>query len=283
MADVNDAGLENLELAKINTTANAPYTAEANFSPERLAHQEKLDGIINAVRSAGSVIVPQSDLQVKTVKDINGFNNNQPEIDALRKHYEIKSLSGGVSYDDYYETKEALSSLSENPNGEMLGQLLQEVGGFDALVKSNSEFDESLDYDKKLEVYGIYLKEKYGAGVFHNAEFVDKSSLDELVDLKKNPNPERLDSIVQEMGGVDKLITMAANYRQAVNGYYDQRKSMHSIDEKIIMPSKSQAPENIGGFDYDKVVEEIKTDNSLKAKDKLSGESLSIKKNKMSV
>lgn len=282
MADVNDAGLENLELAKINTTANAPYTAEANFSPERLAHQEKLDVIINAVRSAGSVIVPQSDLQVKTVKDINGFNNNQPELDALNKHYNIKYLAGGLSYDDYYEIKDALSSLSENPNGYMLNELLDEVGGFKDLVKSNSEFDESLDYDKKLEIYGVYLKEKYSAGVFHKSEFVNKSSLDELVDLKKTPNPERLDSIIQEMGGNDKLITKAASYKQEINGFYDKGAALKLAD-KIIMPSKSQAPENIGGFDYDKAAEEIKTDNSLKAKDKLSGESLSIKKNKMSV
>lgn len=251
MADIDVAGLENLDIAKQgvlqnNSTSNAPHIALLNLSPERLAQQELLDSIISEVNRAGTSIVPQSAIQLDTVNEINEFNNNKEAVNELLNYYSIEMLYGKIDYKEYFDKTLDARNLIEYPNGALLEQSFENEGGYDNVVKENKSFLDTLDYDNTLSLYKTYLKEKASSDIFFEVESVSKVSLDEIIDLEKNPNPERLEELLEIAGGEGGLLREAGVFRATVDGFYDQRNAITLGNDDVLLDDITIGESHLG-------------------------------------
>lgn len=251
MADIDVAGLENLDIAKQgvlqnNSTSNAPHVALLNLSPERLAQQELLDSIISEVNRVGTSIVPQSSIQLDTINNINDFNDNKETVNKLLNYYSLEMLNAKIDYEEFYEKTLEAQLLIDKPNGALLEMLFENEGGYNNVVKENKAFFDTLDYDNTLSLYKTYLQEKAGSDVFFGVESVSKESLDEVIDLNENPNPERLEELLEIAGGEGGLLRNAGIYRASVDGFYDQRKAMTLGSDDVLLDDITIGESHLG-------------------------------------
>lgn len=233
MADIDVAGLENLDLASVGNLQNqSAYIVSQNLSPERLAQQELLDSIISEVNRAGTLIVTQSQKQAITVNSINEFNNNKEAVNDLLNYYSIQVLHDAIDYKEFQEKSIAAQGLIANPNGALLEMMFENEGGYNSLAKENKAFLDTLDYDNTLDLYTTYLQEKNSESIFSGVEGVSEEDLQELVDLKQNPNPDRLEELLENAGGEAGLLRKAGIYHSMVDGFDSMKDELSKFEIK---------------------------------------------------
>lgn len=238
---------------------NAPMTADLNLSENRILEQNFLDKIISEVNNVGVSIIPQSEFQKKLVSSLN-IDNVQESFNNLENYYNIQVLNGNIDFKEFYSKKSNIQNILENKNTIELDKAFELEGGVKNVLNQNKKFFDNLDYEGTLNLYSLYLKEKNAIGVFYNdAEFVSETSFAELKDLQKNPNPNKLAGIVQDLGGIESLVNKTANIISETNEFYDQRKAIN-LGPDIVKNGLDYSNE------FSKFELDVKKDNNLKIK-----------------